>query len=220
MTRRRWLLAGVFLSALILAFILRDVVEQLIIVPLAYLWWLMRLYYSMFPQFVLWVILVVAGLIFCGDKPHTTRSVIEQPSNLNRSLHKVKLKVLVEWLKKSKRGGSYYKWLVANRLGKNAREILAQRDGHAVSKKFGRLDGRDWNPPQKIRDYLETGLNGSFADFPRPRLPWQTPKPTPLDVDPQQVVDYLENEMETPRSERHRDPEGRRSAKSLQVETI
>jgi hypothetical protein len=107
------------------------------------------------------------------------------------------IETLVKWLNKSQRGGIYYKWLVANRLGKNAREILAQRDGQAVSKKFGPLGGRGWNPPQKVRDYLESGLNGSFADFPRPRLFWQTPKPTPLDEDPQKVIDYLENEMET-----------------------
>jgi hypothetical protein len=85
--------------------------------------------------------------------------------------------------------------LVANRLGKTAREILSQREGQPISRKFRRLEGRDWNPPQTIHDYLESGLNGSFADFPRPRLPWQTPNPTPLDADPKQVVEYLENQM-------------------------
>jgi len=46
---------------------------------------------------------------------------------------------------------------------------------------------------------LNSRPHGSFAEFPRPRwwLLGQTPKPTPLDVDPQQVIDYLENEMET-----------------------
>ena len=105
---------------------------------------------------------------------------------------------MVEWLEKSQRGGSYYKWLVANRLGKTAREILAQRDGQPISRKFGRLNGRDWNPPRKIDDYLDNGLNGSFADYPRPRF-WEKAKPTPLDADPKQVIEYLENEMKTSR---------------------
>jgi hypothetical protein len=106
-------------------------------------------------------------------------------------------------LHKSKRGGIYYKWLVANRLGKDAREILAQRDGHAVSKKFGRLNGNHWHPPQEIDSYLESGLNGSFADYPQPRLGTK-PQPAPWDVDPQLVIDYLENEMETLHDSNHK----------------
>ncbi len=193
MTRRQLLLAGVFLFALILAFLLRDVVERAIIVPLVYLWWLLGLYYSILPQFVLWLLLVVAAVFSAV----TTLA----PRFINRGVFvpepkpaKGQIEILVGWLKKSQRGGSYYKWLVANRLGKTAREILAQREGQPISKKFGRLNGRGWNPPQKIDDYLESGLNGSFADFPRPRF-WQTPKTTPLDADPNHVIEYLENEM-------------------------
>ena len=196
MNSRRVVIAGVFLSAVLLAFILRDMVVQLIIVPLAYLWWLLRLYYSMIPQYILWGILVVVAIYYAITSlmPEISYRRSFPPDS---KLAQGQIELLVEWLNKSQHGGSYYKWLVANRLGKNAREILAQRDGHAVSRKFGRLEGRGWNPPQKIRDYLETGLNGSFADFPRPRLPWKTPMPTPLDADPRQVIDYLENEMET-----------------------
>ena len=203
MTRRWLLFAGAFLSAVMLAFILRDVVEQLIIMPLAYLWWLLRLYYSMFPQTILWVILVVA-VVFSAItslmpelRYRTAFKPVSKPAQ-------GQIEILVDWLEKARHGGSYYKWLIANRLGKTAREILAQRDGHPVSKKFGPLNGRDWNPPQKIRDYLETGLNGSFADFPRPRWPWLTPKPTPLDTDPQKVIDYLENEMEMSHDGNHK----------------
>lgn len=198
MTRRRVIVAGKFLSAVFLAFIMRDAVEQMVIVPLVYLWWLLRLYYSMFPQFVLWAILVVAA-IYSAITSLLPEISYRRALSADSKPVQGQIELLVEWLKKSKLGGSYYKWLIANRLGKMTREILAQRDGQAVSKKFGRLDGRGWNPAQKIRDYLETGLNGSFAEFPRPRW-WmfgQTAKPTPLDVDPQQVIDYLENEMET-----------------------
>lgn len=198
MTRRRVVLAGLFLSAILLAFILRDVVRQLIVVPLAYLWWLLRLYYSMIPQYVLWGILVVV-VVYSAMKSLLPEINYRRAFPSDSKPVQGQIELLVEWLNKSQRGGSYYKWLVANRLGKDVREVLAQRDGHAVSKKFGRLEGRGWNPPQKIRDYLETGLNGSFADYPRPRLPWQTPKPTPLDADPRQIVEYLENEMETSR---------------------
>lgn len=198
MTRRRLLLAGAFLSVLILAFVLRDVVERAVIVPLVYLWWLLGLYYSIFPQFFLWMVLVAVA-IYSAVTALTPRFSDRGVFKPEPKPAQGQIEILIGWLKKSQRGGSYYKWLVANRLGKTAREILAQRHGQPISKKFGRLEGHDWNPPQEIRDYLESGLNGSFADFPRPRWPWQTPKPTPLDADPKQVIEYLEDEMKTSR---------------------
>lgn len=195
MTRRRLILAAIFFSALVLAFFLRDLVERLVILPLVYIWWLLGVYYSVLPQSFLWILLVgvVALSAITALMPRFATRELFQPSI---KLPKGQVEGMVEWLEKSQRGGSYYRWLVANRLGKTAREILAQREGQPISKKFGRLSGRDWNPPRKIDDYLENGLNGSFADYPRRRF-WQKPDPTPLDVDPQQVIEYLENEMKS-----------------------
>ncbi|MBI5953752.1 MAG: hypothetical protein HY865_19020 [Chloroflexi bacterium] len=195
MTRRQLIPAGVFLAALVLAFLLQDVVERVIIVPLVYVWWLLGVYYSILPQSVLWIVLVVVAALsaITALMPRFGNREFFQPT---MRPPKGQIEGMVEWLEKSQRGGSYYKWLVANRLGKTAREILAQRDGQPISKKFGRLDGRDWNPPQKIDDYLESGLNGSFADYPRPRF-WEKLKSTPLDADPKQVIEYLEDEMKT-----------------------
>jgi hypothetical protein len=196
MTRRGFLITGMFLLALLTAFILRNVVEQLVIIPLVYLWWLLRLYYSMLPQILVWILLVVV-VVFSAVSSLIPEVRYQTASKAVTKPAQGQIEILAEWLNKSQRGGIYYKWLIANRLGKNAREILAQRDGLAVSKKFGRLEGRSWNPSQKNRDYLETGLNGSFAEFPQPRWIWQAPKPTPLDVDPKLVIDYLDDEMET-----------------------
>lgn len=193
MTRRRLILAVIFFSALVLAFFLRDLVERLVVLPLAYVWWLLGVYYSVLPQSILWILLVVVVALsaMTALMPRFANREFFQPSV---KPPKGQIEGMVAWLEKSQRGGSYYKWLVANRLGKVAREILAQRDGQPVSRKFGRLSGRDWNPPRQMADYLESGLNGSFADYPRPRF-WQKSAPTPLDADPQQVIEYLENEM-------------------------
>lgn len=195
MIRRRFLLAGALLLAMLIAFMLRDVVERTIIAPLAYLWWVFRLYYSAFPQYILWIVLILVSA-FSAMSSLMPEARTGKGSKPDPIIIQGQIAGLADWLKKSRRSGIYYKWLIANRLGKNAREILAQRDGHAVSKKFGRLAGRDWHPPQEIESYLEAGLNGSFAEYPQPGR-WTKPQPTPLDVDAQQVIDYLENEMET-----------------------
>lgn len=190
MIPRRWLIFFI-VAAFIISFLLRDVILQTVILPLAYLWWLFKLYYRTVPQLILWVLLVLVVFV--------SMLQLIPIKNLFHRVQKKEQKPAVgpiesyaQWIKKSP-GGIYYKWLVANRLGKLARELLDQREGRA-RKGFTRLHGKDWNPAHEVDAYLETGLNGSFADFPQSR--WRV-KPTPLDVDPQQVIDYLENEMET-----------------------
>jgi len=194
MTQRHLILVGAFLSALMIAFLLRDVVERTIIAPLAYLWWILKLYYSAFPQYILWIVLILISVFSAASSlmPEARAGKGQKPDPI--IIHG-QIADLADWMRKSSRGGIYYKWLIANRLGKNAREILSQRDGQAVHKKNRKLYGRDWHPPQEIESYLEVGLNGSFADYPQPRR-WAKPEPTPLDADPQQVIDYLENELE------------------------
>ena len=64
------------------------------------------------------------------------------------------------------RKGIYFKWLVANRLGKLAYQILLHRESGRPRSVFAPLLGADWEPSKELRQYLETGLHGSFADFP------------------------------------------------------
>ena len=197
MILRRWLTVLLLAVIFITSFLLRDSIQHIIILPLAYLWWLFKLYYRAVPQVIVWALLVIA--VFASmlrlvpiKNPFHRKQRKEEKSAVGS------IEGFAHWISKSPRG-TYYKWLIANRLGKIAREILAQREGHIGGRTFGRLEGRGWNPPEKISDYLEAGLNGSFADFPQPRWPLRlkTPKPTPLDMDLGQMVDYLEKEMET-----------------------
>ncbi len=184
-----------------MAFFLRDVVERALILPLAYLWWLLGVYYSILPQFILWILLV-AVVAISAMTTLTPRFETRKRFQPPQMPPKGQIKETVEWLEKSQ-GGNYYKWLVANRLGRIAREILSQREGRPTGKMFGHLEGRDWDPPRSVDDYLDGGLNNSFADYPRPRF-WQVTKPTPLDADPKQVIEYLEDEMKTSPERRSR----------------
>ncbi|HEY3475187.1 MAG TPA: hypothetical protein VGK56_11300, partial [Anaerolineales bacterium] len=102
---------------------------------------------------------------------------------------------LAIWLKKADHG-IYFKWLVANRLGKLAYQILLQRESGRPRSVFAPLVGPDWEPSGDLQRYLETGLHGSFADFPAPgRLaPHQ---PTPLDHSVAEAVDFLEAQVDS-----------------------
>jgi hypothetical protein len=194
----RWLkLGAVLVLAGLLAFALRDVIQRTVIMPLVYLWWILGLLYHAIPQILLWALLVVFLLFMVVD------SLLPQGRIFPRSWHEPKsvkgsVEGLADWMVKAP-GGIYYKWLIANRLGKTAREILAQRAGRGVSRAFGPLKGREWTPPQEVAAYLDSGLNGSFAEFPRPRWPWLRREPTPLDLSLEEVIDFLESQIGNPK---------------------
>ena len=64
MMPRRWLIGLGVIAVLALSFYLRDSIQRGIIIPLAYLWWLIKLYYRAVPQAILWVFLVIAVFVF------------------------------------------------------------------------------------------------------------------------------------------------------------
>jgi len=91
--------------------------------------------------------------------------------------------------------GIYFRWLVANRLGKLAYQILLHRESGRPRSVFAPLVGTDWEPGRDLQKYLETGLHGSFADFPNSGR-FSAHQPTPLDLDVGDAVDFLESQVE------------------------
>ena len=191
MTRLRWLLLiGTLVISLSLAFFLRDVVYDVVVVPIAYLLWLGKYYYTAIPQIILWMILLAilfltAALNFVPEA---------QPSKRKEHIHKPaegQVEALAVWIHKARKG-SYFKWQLANRLGRIARRLneLTGQQAKTSSNKEG------------VEKYLDAGLNNSFVDFATPKNRFRHSRPTPLELDPKEVVDYLESQMEL-RSDRH-----------------
>jgi hypothetical protein len=196
MNRRGLIFAGLFILIFILTFTQRGMLGRLIAVPLLTLWWQVKLYYAGISQPAVWAALV--ALI------GTSAIVTILPAIRFGETEKIKTKTaqgsietLANLLEDAKQGPYFDKWLIANRLGENAGEILAQREGRPVNKTFGALSGSGWNPPPEIGIYLDTGLQSSLTGRTDRRwsLHGKSHPPTPLDIDLQQVVDYLENEM-------------------------
>jgi hypothetical protein len=190
--RRIFVVLAVVISIASLAYAMRDAMNEWVIVPLAYLWWVIVLYYRVIPQTIMWLLLM-AAILFTAGRSFLLTIPIRQKKDLLHKTFTGPIEDLAITMEKQKRG-IYYRWLIAHRLGKVARELLDQREGQLSTKRFVRLKGRDWSPPQGVESYLEAGLNGSFADYPRTR--WSYPIPTPLDEQPRNVIEYLEGEME------------------------
>jgi hypothetical protein len=60
---------------------------------------------------------------------------------------------------------------------------------------FDPLSGPDWAPEEGVQAYLESGLKGSFADYPQGRRFFSRPEPTPLDQDMDEVIEFLEEQV-------------------------
>lgn len=179
------LVVFLFLGTAFLAYLLRDVVYELLVVPIAYTLWLLQLTYLAIPQLVKWIVflaLLLLGLVwrllpdFAGPaRPHLPRRFVEG-----------RLEALALGVRRA-RTSSYFKWQLANRLGRLSRRI---------SEAAGLPDSSS-RPSDAVRGYLDAGLNQSFVDFPSPHRRFSRRLPTPLDADPDDAVQYLESRMET-----------------------
>ena len=192
--RRRWLLFGILVIAALLAFPLRDAIYEAVIVPMAFLGFELGLMYRSLSQAVWWwvIVVIVLFLLLFSLLPAL------KPSPKKESRFKPRIGQVEEltiWLRRVK-GGTYFKWLVANRLGKLAYQMLLQRESGRPRSVFAPLVGADWQPSKELQSYLEHGLHGSFAEFPHSAAPFRAPPKTPLDYEVRQAVEFLESQLE------------------------
>lgn len=192
-TRRNLAVAGIAVVAILLAFPLREAVYETIILPVAYALWVLGLFYRSVDQFIWWLIalLIVLAALLRSLRP--PRRIREGRQFKNRPVFG-QVEGLSIWMKRTGRG-TYFKWLVANRLGKIAHEILLQRMGGKPRFFFDPLAGPDWTPDADVQAYLESGLKGSFADYPQGRRFFSKPSRTPLDHDVNDVIGFLESQL-------------------------
>ncbi|MGE5462420.1 MAG: hypothetical protein ACM3PS_03640 [Syntrophothermus sp.] len=196
--RRLLILAGIILIAAILAIPMRDAIFSVIVVPVAFVGWEMGLLYRMLPQALLWWVLLVVVffmLVFSALPPlRPVRREVLKPKPRHGQVEDLSI-----WMGRAK-GGVYFKWLVANRLGKLAYQILLLRESGRPRSVFTPLVGEDWKPSKELQSYLETGLHGSFSDFSNARGLLSVQPKTPLDFEVKEAVDFLESQVESSRS--------------------
>jgi hypothetical protein len=194
-TKRLLVVMGALIVAGLLAFPLRQMIYDSIVVPVAFLAWGLHLLYLSLPQGIWWVAILVIVLFML------LFSLIPQPKLRPMTEPKRKpplgqVEDLAVSLGKAERG-IYFKWLVANRLGKLAYQMLLHRESGRPRSIFAPLVGADWVPGKELQTYLETGLHGSFADYPHVNRPFGTPQKTPLDLDVAEAVEFLESQTES-----------------------
>lgn len=193
-TQRRLILLAALVIAGILAFPLREAIYRMIVIPAAFVAWNLNLVYRSYSQGIWWLAVVLIVLFMIGF------SLMPRGASRSRATAKRKplqgpVEGLAVSLGKAERG-MYFKWVIANRLGKLAYQMLLHRESGRPRSVFAPLTGTDWEPSKDLRTYLETGLHGSFADFPNVKYPLGTRPKTPLDMNVGEAVEFLESQME------------------------
>ena len=193
-TRRGLILIAALIIAGLLAFPLRETIYQTVVIPVAYIVWNLKLVYQTFSQGVWWwmIAFIVFFMIAFSLMP---RPQLRPRGGVKTKPPQGQVESLSIWLRRAERG-VYFKWLVANRLGKLAYQILVHRESGRTRSVFAPLTGEGWGPSPESQSYLEVGLHGSFADFPNPKNPFATPPQTPLDHNVTEVVEFLESQVE------------------------
>lgn len=192
--RRRLILAGVLIVAALLAFPLRETIYETIVVPAAYIAWYIGLLYRSLSQGIWWWVLiaVVLFMLVFSLVPGSQSRGREQPKSKPAQGPVENFAVSM----RRANDGVYFRWLVANRLGKLAYQILLQRESGRPRSVFAPLRGQDWQPTPELQKYLETGLHGSFVDFPYAKRLLAAPQKTPLDLNVVEAVEFLESHVQ------------------------
>lgn len=194
--RKHWrTIVGILLVAAVLTFFLRGLMRENIVGPLVYLAWLGQLIFWSIPQVGIWAFFIFIALIVAlGSlaKKQTPSSKIPTPE-------RGRVKRVGAWAKSIRQADEdfYYQWQLAQDLQKLTVQALANDERVERSEIRQRLEqGTIDNMSPEILAYLQAGMT-SFAHLSdnKPRFGWGKQR-SPLDIDPAQVIQYLEDKIE------------------------
>jgi len=179
------LFSAVFITIAITLFSYRKVIVGIVVRIAAYMVWSLNVIGSVIPQQVLWILLLLLILYIAVGSFYGKQSE-GRPTRKNAEPAIGPVEARARWIEERQRG-TFYKWQLANLLGKVYQSIQD-------SVRYGNSKNASSIPPQ-VRDYLNAGLTTSYVDYTTPTL-FQKTELTPLDIELEQVVDFLEEQLE------------------------
>src|SRR5919199_1465667 len=184
--RTRFLLIGLLLLPVVLmAVVIQGFVRDVIVVPLFYVFWLLRLLFESISQVLLWGVFIIVVVIVAG------RSLVKRVPRLQvRPAEDRRRGRVEEWqpLIQQTNQGAFGKWRLANALEQLAVDVLASQE---------RLE------PREIRRRLENGtleVSPEVLAYLRARMPTASAqrqvrprgRASAADHDLEQVIQFLE----------------------------
>jgi hypothetical protein len=177
-----------------LAFIADDVFWDIAGSPILHVFWFITLVVKSIPQWAFWTLLIVISLIV-AHKSLSEERPAKQSSRKSTSSQKGPVGNWLSLLEQSKRS-RYFKWSLAQALKRLGQDILLPQKALDPNKRENRRVRLGSDLPPEITAYLEARIPTSQ------RLPWRwlrrksDPSSAALDLDPEIVVQYLENQID------------------------
>jgi len=181
----------------LLALIISGSIGDVVVVPLLFLWWAMQVLYSSIPQALLWgVFVVIAVLLVAKNFPSSSAPVLPTAPQTDAP---GRVTEWSRWLHDARRD-AHSRWRLAQRLSQLAAETLAFREQCSPQEISQRLNDGSLDIPPQLRAYLRAG-NAPY--WPKSKLrrrfgrrAQDTTQADPLDLDPQLVIEYLEETVQ------------------------
>jgi hypothetical protein len=197
MSKRLALLSLILLLVALLALLLSGLVRELLVIPLLYLLFLMRVIFESIPQAVIWIGFLVIMAIVAWNSLAEPRPMplAHQPPPASRA-------PVATWAAIFERAArdDYARQVLAQRLGQLAFDLLASQEQLPSQSLWQRLHDPSLDIPPEIQAYFQAGLQmrRSLPTFWKrwwSRGARHAPHADPLDLDPEQVVQLLEHRM-------------------------
>jgi hypothetical protein len=185
------------LLAGLLALIISGTIGDVVVAPLLFLWWAAQVLYESIPQALLWgVFVAIAVLLVAKSFPWSTAPL---PPVAPQTVAQGRVADWSRWLRDSSRD-DHARWRLAQRLSQLAVATLAFREQCPPQEIGQRLDNGSLDIPPQLRAYLRAGST-PYTLKPKQRRrfgrPAQDTAPVePLAIDPQLVIDYLEDTLQ------------------------
>jgi hypothetical protein len=193
MSARSIALGLALLLAGLVALIVTGSINDVVIVPLLFLWWAARLLYESLPQALLWAVLVLIAVLLVAKSLawHSAPLPAADPGLPTAGR-------VSDWARilRGSMRDEHGRWQLAQRLSQLTVEALAFREQRPVHEVSRAIDDGSLDIDPQLRAYLRAG-SLPYAPMPRYRRRFgrprqDTPHADPLAVDPQLAIDYLE----------------------------
>lgn len=169
----------------ILLFPVRRAVAGAVMSFAAYLVWSVNILGVVIPQQILWAFLLIL-ILYIAIGSFYGKRYSEEKSTEKQSPVVGAVEAMAGYIKERHRG-IYFKWQIAHLLGK-IHETIQQSASRGTSSRIPL-------PSDRVQAFLDAGVNTSYADYAPDGFVIKN-NSTPLDIELEQVVAYLEEQME------------------------
>lgn len=151
----------------------------------SYLVWTVNVMGVVIPQQILWAFLLIL-ILYIAIGSFYGKRYREEKSPENQSPVIGAVEAMAGYIEERHRG-IYFKWQIANLLGK-IQQTIQQSASRGTSSRIPL-------PSDSVQAFLDAGVNTSYADYAPDGFVLKN-NSTPLDIELEQVVAYLEEQME------------------------